>query len=238
MIKKPWTFPVLIVSLSLFSATIFAPKIVQSLEIDNEDQKSEQEGSHHKEPDSDRLFYFEKQVVRVDDFDSDGFILAIGGGGEGVIGQLKDKQVVSIDISKRELEESPSGPLKIIMDATDLKFLNDSFNTAASFFTLCYISGKDHEKVLREVFRVLASNGKFLIWDVNLQSRIDKTKDIAIFPLLVKLPNKEINTGYGVDWPTESHNMAYYANLSKKLGFEIVTQKIEDQWFFLELRKP
>jgi len=204
----------------------------------NNSQENEQKGNHHKKISPERTYRFETQIVDVEDFDAEGYILAIGGGGEGIIGQLKGNQVISIDISRRELEESHPGPLKIIMDARDLLFLDDSFNTAASFFTLCYISGEDHEKVFQEVLRVLASQGKFLIWDVVLKERKDKAKDIAIFPLLVRLPNKEINTGYGVHWPEKSHDLSYYIQLSKRVGFEIVVKKEQGQWFYLELKKP
>jgi len=33
------------------------------------------------------------------------------------------------------LEEAPAGPLKIVMDATDLKFLDSAFDTATAFAT-------------------------------------------------------------------------------------------------------
>jgi hypothetical protein len=52
----------------------------------------------------------------VDDFDAAGYILDIGGGGEGVIGQLKGERVVAIDKQKRELEEAAPGALKIVID--------------------------------------------------------------------------------------------------------------------------
>jgi len=46
----------------------------------------------HPEISEDRLFYFEKQEVTVHDFHSRGWILDIGGGGEGVIGKLKGER--------------------------------------------------------------------------------------------------------------------------------------------------
>ena len=95
----------------------------------------------------DRTLRFKMQYVTINDFEADGYILSIGGGGEGTIGKLKSSQVIAVDISKRELEEAPEGPLKIIMDARDLKFLDKTFNTVTCFFTLMYIDGKDHEKV-------------------------------------------------------------------------------------------
>jgi len=59
---------------------------------------------HHPEISEDRLFFFEREEVVVEDFEATGFILDIGGGGRGVIGKLKGEQVIAIDPSKRELE--------------------------------------------------------------------------------------------------------------------------------------
>jgi len=192
----------------------------------------------HPEISEDRLFYFEKQEVVVNDFDSPGYILDIGGGGRGVIGELKGEQVIAIDPSKRELEEAPAGPLKIIMDARDLQFLDGTFSTATSFFTLMYIQGPDHEKVFSEVFRVLKSGGLFLIWDAIIPQRLDEGKDIAVFPLSVKLPNEEIDAMYGVLWPEEEQDLSYYVRLAENVGFNVVAQREKDGVLFLKLRKP
>ena len=193
---------------------------------------------HHPEISEDRLFFFEKQEVIVNDFDSPGYILDIGGGGEGVIGKLKSEQVVAIDPSMRELEGAAAGPLKIIMDARDLQFLDCTFNTATSFFTLMYIKAPDHENVFNEVFRVLIPNGMFLIWDVIFPQRLDADKEVAVFPLLVKLPHEEIDAGYGVLWPEEGRDPSYYVNLAEKTGFVIVEQREKGHQFFLKLQKP
>jgi len=40
---------------------------------------------HQREVSEDRIFFLEKQEVAVNDFDAPGYILDIGGGGEGVI---------------------------------------------------------------------------------------------------------------------------------------------------------
>lgn len=66
-----------------------------------------------------------------------GKILDIGGGGEGVIGRLYTNQVVAIDIRQDELDEAPTGFEKILMDATQLDFKDNSFDylwTIKSFF--------------------------------------------------------------------------------------------------------
>ena len=78
------------------------------------------------------------QITGGDDFAADGYILAIGGGGEGTIGRLKGSQVIAVDILKSELLEAPDGPLKIIMDARDLKFIDKTFTRIFIFKFLRY----------------------------------------------------------------------------------------------------
>ena len=52
-----------------------------------------------------RFFVIDQQLVTVHDFEASGYILDIGGGGEGIIGILKGEQAISIDSSRREIEE-------------------------------------------------------------------------------------------------------------------------------------
>jgi len=197
-----------------------------------------EESDHHQEVSEDRLFLFDQKTVILNDFNTQGYILDIGGGGRGVLGELKGEQVIAIDINKRELEEAPAGPLKIVMDATDLKFLDSTFNATTSFFTLMYIKDPDHAKVFNEVFRVLAPGGLFMIWDAVFTERVDKEKDMAVFPLLIQLPDKEIETGYGVVWPEKGRELSHYTQLAEAAGFDVITQEETDQVFYLELMKP
>ncbi|MFB0566640.1 MAG: class I SAM-dependent methyltransferase [Candidatus Aminicenantaceae bacterium] len=199
--------------------------------------ESQTKKEEHKRPSPERIYRFEQQEVTVKDFDPEGYILDIGGGGEGVIGQLKGQQVIAIDISKRELEEAPPGPLKIVMDARDLKFLDNSFQTATVFFTFMYIKGADHQKVFEELFRVLATGGRLFIWDVIFPKLIDEKKEVALFPLKVILPNKEITTGYGVHWPEKEQGLLHYLKLAEKTGFKVIAKDDNGKWFYLELRK-
>jgi ubiquinone/menaquinone biosynthesis C-methylase UbiE len=175
--------------------------------------------------------------VTVNDFEAEGYILAIGGGGEGTIGRVKGNQVIAIDISEQELKEAPDGPLKLIMDARDLKFLDKSFNTAASFFTFLYIPGDDHEKVFSEVYRVLKPGGKFFIWGAIIPKKSETGKEGVVIMLTLKLPKEEVRTGYGVKSPTVDYDPDYYIKIAEKVGFRVVTTETNGPTFYLELQK-
>jgi len=188
-------------------------------------------------PKPEQMFVNDKLEVVVPDFPAQGLILDIGGGGEGVIAQLKRTQVVAIDLSKRELEDAPGEPLiKIVMDARDLKFLDTTFSTATVFFTFMYIDPADHAKVFQEIHRVLAPGGRLLVWDAIFPKKTDSRQTTVIFPLHIKLPKAEINTGYGVKF-IEEQGIAHFVELAKSAGFDVVDQKGEKGWFHLELKK-
>jgi ribosomal protein S18 acetylase RimI-like enzyme/ubiquinone/menaquinone biosynthesis C-methylase UbiE len=191
------------------------------------------------DPEDERAHTFERQHVVVNGLPASGAILDIGGGGGGIIGLLAGERVVAIDRLKEELEEAPAGPLKIVMDACELAFLDGAFQTVTSFFTLMYIKAEDHRRVFEEVFRVLAPGGRFLIWDTMLPPRTDEKKDIAVFPVTVELPDgRTISNFYGVRRPSEGREAAYYQQLAKATGFEVVSQCITGQHVCIDLWKP
>jgi len=172
--------------------------------------------------------------VELTPLEADGLILEIGGGGEGIIGKLNGKQVVAVDTSERELLETQNEALKVVMDATDLKFLPESFEVCTSFFSLMYIPKGDHLKVFKEVHRVLKKDGKFLVWDVSIP---DERRDYKAFivRLRVRLPNEETEAGYGVKW--QMQNIEHFKELARKTKFRITSEWSKGEIFHLEMAK-
>jgi ubiquinone/menaquinone biosynthesis C-methylase UbiE len=191
----------------------------------------------HARPTPEQVLRHAPISVTVPDFPAEGLILDIGGGGEGIIGQVKGRQVVAVDLFKRELEEAPAGPLlKIVMDARDLKFLDASFDTATVFFTFMYIDPADHEKVLSELRRVLRPSGRLLVWDVTFPARkTDERQEWVMYPLQIQLPSTKVETGYGVPFRA-GRGASDLAAAAAKAGFEVVKQQDEAGWYYLEMK--
>ncbi len=167
-----------------------------------------------------------------------GFILDIGGGGEGVIGQLKGKDVVAIDFREEELLEAADGPLKIIMDARDLKFLDESFPTVTAFFAMMYIKEKDDQiKVFQEVARMLKQGGKFHIWDIDLAKIPETDKAFYIIHLRYKTGEEYKETGYGMRWPKEPRGIKDYLEMAEAVWLVEDTSRLVGNTFYLSLRK-
>ena len=186
---------------------------------------------------NERFFTIGPLEIDLNIFEMEGRILDIGGGGEGVIGQLKGSQVIAIDPSKRELEEAPKNEsLNIIMDGKDLKFLDNTFDSVTAFFTLMYIPLKDHETVFKEIHRVLKKKGVFFLWDLIIPPREDKKEDVYILALKIRVNENIINTGYGTRWEKDQ-NAEYFLQLGKDVGFEVLEEKIAEDTFFIKFRK-
>jgi len=185
------------------------------------------------------LHMFPMQDVVLHSCPGEGLILDIGGGGEGIIGRLMGDRVVAVDLSREELEGAPKGNIKMVMDARELAFLDNSFHTATSFCTLMYIDDREEQRqVLAEVLRVLKPGGRFFVWDVELPAEHKQGKTTAVFPLKISLPGDTVRTAYGVAWPEQPHDMAYYARLAALAGFDVADRKQNGLVISLELVKP
>jgi ubiquinone/menaquinone biosynthesis C-methylase UbiE len=185
-----------------------------------------------------KFFIFPIVEINIEDFESEGNILDIGGGGEGVIGQLYGKDVIAVDLKKEELEETPDGPLKIVMDARELQFLNESFSTVTTFFTLMYVNQREDQiKILGEAWRVLKPNGTLHLWEVDLSERPQTDKEFYLVRLLYRIGDEVTETGYGQSWPEEPRGEDYYLSMAKEAGFRDTGIKRNNNTFYIKLIK-
>lgn len=172
----------------------------------------------------DRIDTIKKQkLILKNDIDGEK-ILDIGGGGEGVIGGLYGKRVIAIDKRQDELDAAAEGPVKIVMDASNLTFKDKYFDAATSFFTMMFIDKDDHKKVFDEVYRVLKSGSNFILWDAVIPKENESKKDIFIIELEINTPNRLIETSYGVLKKNNEQDLKYFKKLGKKAGFKIESE--------------
>ena len=182
------------------------------------------------------IYYFEKETINLSKIDSKGIILDIGGGGEGIIGKLNGKNVISIDKLKEELEETINNSIKIVMDASELKFLDNSIDIVTSFFSFMYIRKIDLNKVFSEIYRVLKNDGKLLIWDINIKEDYGNKK-IIIIPVDIKINRKTIHVDYGVNWKNNSQNKEFFIKNAIEAGFKLNKNNSKDERIELEFIK-
>ena len=182
-----------------------------------------------------KIFQTEMQLMELVRVKTEGFILDIGGGGEGIIGKLNGRQVIAIDTVERELRETKNEALKIVMDVTNLKFLSKSFGLCTAFFSLMYIPKDEHLKVFREVHRVLKDHGKFLLWDAKIPQ---KRRDYDVFAvrLKIRLPNEDVETGYGTKWDKQQ-DIEYFRELAQRAKFKVINEWSKGEILYLEMQK-
>jgi ubiquinone/menaquinone biosynthesis C-methylase UbiE len=194
--------------------------------------------SEHSAIDEARMFLIDQQIVQINDvFGDDDLILDLGGGGEGVIGQLRGRQVVAVDIRKQELEDCASGPIKVVADAKELPFLDETFDAVTAFFFLMYVPISDRASVLTEAFRVLSPGGKFYIWDVKIPSRGERTQDVFVVPVEAKLRDRTIKTGYGVGWDDREMSVDSIIQMTQDAGFAVEDEASTGELFQLTLTR-
>jgi ubiquinone/menaquinone biosynthesis C-methylase UbiE len=163
-----------------------------------------------------------------------GRVLDVGGGGEGIVSRCICDSIVCIDKSANELSKTLDLGTKIIMDACDLKFIDNYFDHVTCFFTLMYMNLQQIEKFFREAHRVLKENALLYIWDAIIPPM--KCVDVFVIQLEVILPGKDtVSVGYGASYKEQS--MGTFINLCESSGFEMVKSSVNDNWFLLILRR-
>jgi SAM-dependent methyltransferase len=191
-----------------------------------------------RRPQPHQLIYLDRQVVRLDDLASaPGWILDIGGGGDGIIGRLMGSRVVAIDVNPGELARVDNPSLKIVMDARCMRFVDQTFATATAFFSLMYMTAEDQAATLAQVYRVLHPGGLMLVWDVAMPTPPEPDKMQLMLPVTVELPDgTSVRTGYGAS--LKPQGPAYFADLALHSGFTVESIQTAGAVVHLRLRRP
>jgi len=175
-----------------------------------------------------------RQFIDVSGTQFNGRVLDIGSGGEGVILRLSGDKVVAIDISGEELAETPDIGLKVVMDACQLRFLNNYFDNVTCFYSLMYMSDPQIKQFLDEAHRVMKTDARLWIWDAVIPA---KTADVFITQLEIKLPEQQtLSVGYGVSW-TREQSIETIRNLCINAGFACERGSEYGESFSLCMRK-
>jgi ubiquinone/menaquinone biosynthesis C-methylase UbiE len=174
------------------------------------------------------------QKIRLSELHSDGPILDIGGGGEGLVSRIEGVKVCAVDIRLSEIREAQiHGPPAnwFVGDGQALCFQDGVFDVVTLWFSLGYMSDWSiKQSVLEEAHRVLSKKGKLSV----LASNISKSGERLIFWGHFTLPDGSISqTGYGVKGG-QDQTLERMIELLGKTGFKIQSQKDNDAWFEIQ----
>ncbi|MBE0525600.1 MAG: class I SAM-dependent methyltransferase [Candidatus Thorarchaeota archaeon] len=177
------------------------------------------------------------QKIRLSKLHSDGPILDIGGGGEGLVSRIEGEKVCAVDIRLSEIREAQiHGPPAnwFVGDGQALCFQNNVFDVVTLWFSLGYMSDWSIKtNVLKEAHRVLGKGGKLSI----LASNIPKSCKRLTFWGHFTFPDGTVSqTGYGVRGG-QDQTLDRMTELLGNIGFKIQTREDNDAWFKIKAIK-
>lgn len=162
-----------------------------------------------------------------------GSILDIGGGGEGVIGQIYGDNVIAIDNQQEELDEAPDCCQKRLMDATNLLFPDESFDHITFFYTLMYMTEEIQITAICEAARVLKINGTMNIWGCDIRNAYPEP---FLVDLDIRSGNNTIHTSYGIVKKDKQSSVSITQAL-KRAGLNLFFLHEEDGHFHIQCIK-
>lgn len=171
------------------------------------------------------------QRISLKDLNTDGLILDIGGGGEGLVSRIGGEKVCAVDIRMSEIKEAQihGAPANwFVGDGRSLGFKDASFDMVTLWFSLGYMREWDNKlEVLEEAKRVLIKQGKISI----MASKIPDSAERFVFWAHFTLPDGSVSqTGYGVRG-NQGQNMKEVVDLLNDLGFRILNSEDYGEWF-------
>jgi ubiquinone/menaquinone biosynthesis C-methylase UbiE len=177
------------------------------------------------------------QKIELKHLPQEGFIIDIGGGGEGLVSRIEASRVCVVDINLNKIREAMIyGQVSqwILSDARMLSVKDERFNVATLWFSLGYVQDRDSKaQVLAEVARVLRQSGHISI----LGARITCSEPRFVLRTLLHLPDGSVSKmSYGMDGRQKQDSEAV-AKLLRETGFSNITYEDNGHWFRLDAQK-
>jgi ubiquinone/menaquinone biosynthesis C-methylase UbiE len=177
------------------------------------------------------------QKINLERLNSNGLILDIGGGGEGLVSRIEGDRVCALDIRLSEIREAQihgHSSNWFVADGTDLCFKDDVFDVVTLWFSLGYMSDWNTKRaVLEAAFQVLKKNGRLSV----MASRIPESGASLIFWAVFTLPDGTLSkTGYGVRGG-QNQTLHRIMDLVTDIGFTQNKHEDHGEWFKIESRK-
>lgn len=171
------------------------------------------------------------QKISLQKLNTEGPILDIGGGGEGLVSRIEGEKVCALDIRMSEIREAQihGAPANwFVGDGRLLSFKDSSFDVVTLWFSLGYMRNWDTKtSVVQEARRVLKEHGTISI----MASRIPDSTEQFVFWAHFTLPDGTVSqTGYGVRGGQGQTREKVLA-LVKKLGFKVMNSEDHEDWF-------
>lgn len=171
------------------------------------------------------------QEIRLNSLPSDGLIIDIGGGGEGLVSRLEKDRVCVVDISLNKIREAQiyGAPAQwVVSDGRHLCFRTGSFDIATLWFSLGYMrSWNTKELVMREVQRVLKPEGLLSI----LGAKIVRSEDRFLFNARFTFPDGDVSqVGYRLTG-NQNQSLTSTVRALEDTGLVVLDSKDNGHWF-------
>ncbi len=177
------------------------------------------------------------QKITLKQIQTEGRILDIGGGGEGLVSRIGGTKVCAVDIRMSEIREAQiHGPPAnwFVGDGQALCFQENVFEVVTLWFSLGYMSDwAIKQRVLKEAHRVLGENGTLSI----LASRIPESCERLTFWGHFTFPDGTISQiGFGTRGGQEQ-TLERMTELLLGTGFKIRSHEDSNEWFEIQAVK-
>ena len=171
-------------------------------------------------------------------------ILDVGAGGDAVIFQCLEQDIVGLESAEEEMYATKDKRIEEIVgaqinwiqgDAREMPLDDAQFDAVTSFFTCMYIrEPEDKQRLFRECHRVLKDGGILYMWDFSITT----DKQVFVGHLDIHLrDDKTIPASYGIGGEMKDQTVDSLISYAEKAGFVCQICNFNDPDFYLEFRK-